>query len=69
MTIQRLYSMILDAVHVTEAEVRDRYRFEQGKINLELHQAADQRSIQKSNSTEEDIKKYYERNKESSKSR
>jgi peptidyl-prolyl cis-trans isomerase D len=34
LTIQRLYSMLVHAVHVTEAEVRDRYRFEQGKINL-----------------------------------
>ena len=36
LTIQRLYSVILDAVHVTDAEVRERYRIEQEKINLQL---------------------------------
>src|SRR5262245_12257140 len=30
LTIQRLYSLLMNAVHVTEAEVRDRYRFDQG---------------------------------------
>ncbi|HJU63618.1 MAG TPA: SurA N-terminal domain-containing protein, partial [Candidatus Binatia bacterium] len=34
LTIQRLYSILLDSVHVTEDELRDRYRFEQEKIDL-----------------------------------
>src|SRR5688572_22438665 len=34
LTIQRLYSVILDAVHVTDAEARERYRIEQERINL-----------------------------------
>ncbi|HEX9787499.1 MAG TPA: SurA N-terminal domain-containing protein, partial [Candidatus Binatia bacterium] len=34
LTIQRLYTVILDAVHVTDAEARERYRIEQEKINL-----------------------------------
>jgi peptidyl-prolyl cis-trans isomerase D len=34
LTMQRLYGVVLDAVHVTEAEVRDRYRIDQEKIDL-----------------------------------
>jgi peptidyl-prolyl cis-trans isomerase D len=34
LTIQRLYSVLVDSVHVTEAEVRDRYTIDQEKINL-----------------------------------
>src|SRR5512143_1537111 len=34
LTIQRLYNLILDPVQVPQAEVRDRYRLEQEKINL-----------------------------------
>src|SRR5919108_3120302 len=34
LTIQRLYAVVADSVHVTEAEVRDRYRIEQERINL-----------------------------------
>ena len=43
LTIQRLYSVILDAVHVTDAEVRERYRIEQEKINLNYLKLADRR--------------------------
>ena len=34
LTIQRLYSVLVDSVHVSEAEVRDRYKIDQEKINL-----------------------------------
>src|SRR5688572_292175 len=34
LTIQRLYSIIVDGVQVTDREVRDRYQVEQEKINL-----------------------------------
>ncbi len=43
LTIQRLYSIIVDAVHVTDAEVRERYRIDQEKINLNYIRVADQR--------------------------
>jgi hypothetical protein len=36
LTIQRLYGILLDAVHVTEAEVRDRYRFDQDRRRCEI---------------------------------
>ncbi len=65
LTIQRLYSMLLDAVHVTEAEVRDRYRFDQGKINLYFIRLPITNYFSEVKLTEEEIKKFYERNKDS----
>jgi peptidyl-prolyl cis-trans isomerase D len=64
LTIQRLYSMIVHAVHVTEAEVRDRYRFEQGKINLYFIRLPTTSYFSEVKPTEEEIKKFYDRNKE-----
>jgi len=64
LTIQRLYSMLLDAVHVTEAEVRDRYRFEQGKINIYFIRLPISNYLSEVKLTEEEIKKFYERNKD-----
>ena len=65
LTIQRLYSIILDSVHVTEAEVRDRYRIDQEKINLNYIKLPISDLTAQVKLTEDDIKKYYERNKES----
>ena len=64
LTIQRLYSMLLDAVRVTEAEVRDRYGFERGKINLYFIRLPISNYLSEIKLTEEEIKKFYERNKE-----
>ena len=64
LTIQRLYSMLLDAVHMTEAEVRDRYRFEQGKINLYFIRLPISNYLSEVKLTEEEIKNFYERNKD-----
>jgi len=65
LTLQRLYSVILDSVHVSDTEVRDRYLLEQEKINLAFIKLplADFASDVKL--TEDDIKTYYERNRES----
>jgi peptidyl-prolyl cis-trans isomerase D len=65
LTIQRLYSVILDAVHVTDAEVRERYRIEQEKINLNFLKVPVSDFIAQVKLTEDDIKKHYERNKDS----
>jgi peptidyl-prolyl cis-trans isomerase D len=65
LTIQKLYGIILDGVHVTEAEVRERYRFEQEKINLHFIRVPVSNYLGASKPTEEEIKKFYERNKES----
>jgi peptidyl-prolyl cis-trans isomerase D len=64
LTIQRLYSLLLDAVHVTEAEVRDRYRFEQGKIDLYFIRLPITSYLSEAKPTEEEMKKFYERNKD-----
>ena len=65
LTIQRLYGMILDSVHVTETEVRNRYRFEQEKINLQFIRLAISQFRPEVKLSEGDIKQFYERNKES----
>jgi len=65
LTIQRLYSLILDSVQVTEAEVRDRYRFEQEKINLQFIRLPFSNFASEMKLTEEEIKQFYDRNKES----
>jgi peptidyl-prolyl cis-trans isomerase D len=65
LTVQRLYSIILDGVQVTEGEVRDRYRIEQERINLTFIRLALSNYLAEVKPTEEEIKKFYERNKES----
>ncbi len=62
--IQRLYDLIQDSIHVTEAEVRDRYRLEKEKINLYFVRLSAKDFVQQTQVTEDEIKKYYERNKE-----
>ncbi|MGH7783016.1 MAG: peptidylprolyl isomerase, partial [Candidatus Binatia bacterium] len=52
-------------VHVTEAEVRDRYQFDQEKLNLQFVRLSANDYISQVKITEEDIKKFYDRNKES----
>ena len=64
LTIQRLYSMLLDAVHVTEAEVRDRYRYEQGQINLNFIRLPIKNYLSEVKVSEEEIKKFYDRSKD-----
>ena len=64
LTIQRLYSLLLDAVHVTEAEVRDRYRFDQGKIDLYFVRLPLSSTLSEVKVTEEEVKNFYERNKD-----
>jgi peptidyl-prolyl cis-trans isomerase D len=64
LTIQRLYSVILDAVHVTDAETRERYRIEQERINLHFIKLPIGDFTTQVKLTEDDIKKHYERNKE-----
>jgi peptidyl-prolyl cis-trans isomerase D len=65
LTMQRLYAVILDSVHVTDAEVRDRYRVEQEKINLTYVRLPLSDFIPEVKLTEDEIKQFYGRNKES----
>lgn len=65
LTIQRLYSLILDAVHVTDAEARERYRIEQEKINLSFLKLPVGNFVSQVKLTDDEIQKHYERNKDS----
>lgn len=65
LTIQRLYSVILDAVHVTDAEARERYRIEQERINVHFIKLPVGDFVSQVKLTEEEIRKHYERNKDS----
>ena len=65
LTIQRLYSIVLDSVQVTDAEVRDRYLLEQEKINLAYVKLPIGDFASEVKLTDDDIKKSYERSRES----
>jgi peptidyl-prolyl cis-trans isomerase D len=65
LTIQRLYSVVLDSVHVTDAEVLDRYRFEQQKVNLYYIRVPISLVAAEVRVADDEIEKYYERNKDS----
>ena len=65
LTMQRLYAVILDSVHVADAEIRDRYRVEQEKINLNYVRLPLSDFVPEVKLTEDEIKQFYERNKES----
>src|SRR5512135_1236044 len=65
LTIQRLYSVILDAVHVTDAEVRELYRIDQEKIDLNFIKLPISDFVSEVKPTDAEIKAFYERNKES----
>jgi len=64
-TLQRLYSIILDSVQVTDDEVRQRYQLDEEKINLQFIKLSAEDFAPQVKLTEDDIKKFYERNKES----
>ena len=65
LTIQRLLGVLADAAHVTEAEVRERYRFEQEKINLQFIRFSVSDNLSEVEINDEDVQKFYDRNKES----
>ena len=60
--LQRLYEVVLDAVRITDAQLQERYRFAQEKINLHFIRLplSDFTALVKL--TEEEIKNFYERN-------
>ena len=64
LTMQRLYSIILDSVQVTDAEVRDRYRLNQEKLNLHYIKLPVSDFVSQVKLTDGEIKDFYERNKE-----
>lgn len=64
LTIQRLYGVILDSTRISDAEVRERYRLEQEKINLQFLRLQVSDALSEVKLSEEDIKQFYDRNKE-----
>jgi peptidyl-prolyl cis-trans isomerase D len=65
LTMQRLYSIILDSVQVTDAEVRDRYRLDQEKLNLYYIKLPVSDFVSQVKLNEDETKRFYERNRES----
>ncbi len=65
LTMERLYSVILDAVHISDAEVRERYRLDHEKINVNFIRLTAADFIAQVKPTDGDIKGFYDRNKES----
>jgi len=65
LAIERIFGIVLDSVHVTEAEVRERYRFENEKISLQFIRLSANAFLSDVKVTEEEMQKFYERSKES----
>lgn len=65
LTMERLYSLILDSIHVTDAEVRERYRLDQERINLSYIRLPVADFFTEVKLAEDDIKSFYDRNRES----
>ena len=65
LTLNRLYSVILDSIHINDAEVRERYRIDEQKINLHFIKLPLSDFVPEVKLSEEEIKNFYERNKES----
>ncbi|MGH7871163.1 MAG: SurA N-terminal domain-containing protein, partial [Candidatus Binatia bacterium] len=64
LTMTRLYGVITDSIHVTDAEVRERYRMDQEKINLNYIRVSINDFISQVKLGEDEVQKYYDRNKE-----
>ena len=62
LTLQRLYAVVLDSVWITDAQLKDRYRFAQEKINLQFVRLPLSDFTAKVKITEEEIKTFYDRN-------
>ncbi len=60
LTIQRLYGVLFEGVHITETEVRNRYQFDQEKINLNFVRFPAKAFLSEVKVTEDDVKKFYE---------
>ena len=64
LAMERLYSVILDSVQVSDAEVRERYRLDQEKINLNFIGLSVADFISQVKLTDNDIKSFYGRTQE-----
>jgi peptidyl-prolyl cis-trans isomerase D len=64
LTIQRLYEIIQDTVQVTEAELRERYRWEQERVSFYFIRLSVNDFISRAEVKAEEVKTYYDQNKE-----
>lgn len=63
-TIQKLYDIIQDAIQVSDGELRERYSLEQERVNYHFVRLAAGDFASQVQVTPEEIKNYYERNRE-----
>jgi peptidyl-prolyl cis-trans isomerase D len=62
--IQKLYDLVQDALEVTEEEVREQYRVREERVNFSFIRLAPGDFVAQVKLTEEEIKNYYERSKD-----
>jgi peptidyl-prolyl cis-trans isomerase D len=62
LTLQRLYEVLLDSVRTSDADLQQRYRFTQEKINLHFIRLPLNDFTTSVKPTDEEIKNYYQRN-------
>ena len=62
--IQKLYDLVQDALEVTEEEVREQYRVREERVNFSFVRLAPGDFVAEVKLSEEEIKSYYERNKD-----
>jgi len=62
--IQKLSAVVGDAVRVTEEELRERYRMAQERVNFYFIRLSSNNFLSQAEVTEQEIKNYYERNKQ-----
>ncbi|MSP37025.1 MAG: hypothetical protein EXR70_00865 [Deltaproteobacteria bacterium] len=67
LTLNRLYGVILDSVQVNEADVRERYRLDREKLNVSFIKLGLGDFLGEVKLSDDEVKKSYERNKESMK--
>ncbi len=65
LAVQKLYDMIQDAVHVTENEAREQYSFAQERVAFYFIRLSASDFVSQANVIEDEIKNYYEGNKDS----
>ncbi len=63
-TVQKLYDIVQDAIQVTDGELKERYSLEQEQVNYHFVRLAAGDFVPQVQVTADEVKSYYERNKE-----
>lgn len=64
LTVQKIFALIRDSVHVTEAEARDQYMMDAENLNLHFIRLPAGDFLPEAKVSETEIKEFYEKNKE-----